>query len=181
MLDNQLFMLLQTEIVDRAPLRGVTDSAVMLRYQPTQQGRPTGSTVWMTKGPERPFGTPLITYPQGLAGIEEREEQSMETTIQFSVTRPSALKPSDLTHGDILRRIRGVVQSRAFMRSILEAGASVLRVPEIRNTPFENDRGEWEQGPMFDLIVKHTDVFVNSIPQISKYEFRLTAVPNLAA
>lgn len=177
MRDNELFMLLQTEIVALAPLRGVTDSAVMLRYQPTQQGRPTGSTVWMTKGPERPFGTPLITYP----GINEREEQSMETTIQFSVTRPSALKPADLTHGDILKRIRGVVQSRAFMRAILPAGASVLRVPDIRNTPFLNDRDEWEEGPMFDLIVKHSDVFINSVPEFSAYEFRLTAVPNLTA
>lgn len=170
-------MLLQAEIVALAPLRGVESTSVMLRYQPTQQGRPTASTVWMTKGPDRPFGTPLITYP----GVDEREEQSRETTIQFSVTRPSSVKPADLTHGDILNRIRGVVQSRAFMRAILPAGASVLRVPEIRNVPYLNDLDEWEEGPAFDLIIKHSDVFVNSVPQISAYEFRLTAVPDLTA
>lgn len=178
MRDNLLYSLIATQIGALAPLRGVSSAPVMLRYQPAQQGRPSEQTVWMHQVLKRPVGTPLITYPQGGG---ERVEEAKETTLQFSVTRPSARTPDDLTHSDILDRIRSTVQSRAFMAKILPQGVSVLRVESIRNTPFLNDRDEWEEGPVFDLIVKHSDIWLDAVEDITVFEFELIAVPNLAA
>lgn len=182
MLERQIFNMLGVVTAQMAPLRGV-GAQYLMRYQPMQQGRPEERTVWMHRVSNNPRGTAQRTQvpnPDG-SGLVRREEQSMEMTIQFTVTQPLDVSPTALTHGDVLNIIRATVQSDDFIKrigSVTYSGASVLRVQQIRNTPMINDHGQWEDNPSFDLVVKHTDVYVDSQPEISKFEFEVYRVPD---
>lgn len=181
MLDNQLYQMLRQCLIDQAPLRGITDSAYVLRYQPTQQGRASDRSVYMFKIADKRYGYRKATYVQTVDGLQQGEEQAIESTIQFSVTQPQAIQDNELTHADVLKTIAACVQSPTFIAALLPFEASVLRVQDIRNTPFNNDRDQWEENPSFDLVVKHSDKYVSDQRIISAFEFRVIPVPDLAA
>lgn len=183
MLDRQLYILLIQTLAQLAPLRGVVDRAYLQRYQPTQQGRPDGPTIWMHKVGDKAIGTARRTHTPAVSpsGMLRREEQAMETTIQFSCTQPVDLAPDGYSHGDIIKAVRACLQSDEFISRTMPYGVSVLRVQDIRTTHYKNDLNEWEQSPTFDLVVKHTDVYLDTQPQITKFEFEIISVPNLAA
>lgn len=182
MLELNLFNMLSVTLGEIAPLRGLTNTVWPLRYQANQQGRPDGRAVWMDCILHKPRGWPAVKQHGILGqGLARTEVQAMETTIQFSVTQATATTLGDLTHTDVLTRVMRCVQSRPFMEKLLTHQASVLRVDQIRTPKMSNDKGNWEQNPSFDLVVKHEDVYVDGVPQFDSFEFRLIRVPDLAA
>lgn len=180
MLDNQLYTLLRQRLVDVAPLRGITTAQYLLRYQPLQQGRQNERTVYMSKVTDKRYGSRQVEQ-EWIGGVLRRtERQAMETTIQFNVTQPVAMLDTDLTHGDVLKTIAACLQSPDTQSFMVTNGASVLRVTDIRNAYWNNDRDQNEENPSFDIVIKHNDVFVDSVPYVTAFKFNVHAVPNLA-
>lgn len=183
MRDKVLFAMLIAELQALRVPRGLPDALYATLYQPTQQGRPEGVTIWMHKSGDKRYGsrtTNQVPGP-GPTGMLRREVQTMESTIRFSVTQPPAIEDSDLTHADVLKAIASAAQCPDFIDALRAYNASVLRVTEIANTPYINDTGQWEEGPMFSLVVRHLDIFIAGQPQIDAFEARVLSVPNLAA
>lgn len=180
MLDGQLYAMLTQYLVTAAPLRGVTNSQYLLRPQPQQQGRPNGRCVWMSKILDRRVGQRKVDVKWD--GLEEvrTETQSMETTLQFSVTQPPMMDAGELSHGDVLKVIAAALQSDPAIQFFKSVGASVLRITDIRTIFPKNDRDQFEESPTFDVTFKHNDVFVDDVPIINTFEFRTFPVPNIA-
>lgn len=181
MLDNQMYILLRQLLTVQAPLRGVGDVIYPQRYQPTQQGRNTERTVMMHKINDVAIGSAKVEQ-KFVAGqvIRRTETQSMEATFQFTVTQPPTMEVDELTHDDVLKMIRATLQSQDAQAFLIANGASVLRVREVRNPFFINDRGQFEPNPSFDLVLKHNDIYVDGVPFVNTFTFEVLAVPNLA-
>lgn len=179
MRDNQIYILLTQLLTVQAPPRGIVAEYAQ-RYQPTQQGRNTDRTVMFFKVLDKAIGSAQVsTVPNG-ATMQRTETQSMEATIQFSVTQPPAMADGDLTHNDVLKAIRATLQSQDAQKFLVANGASVLRVGDMRNPFMVNDRGQFEPNPSFDLILKHNDVFVDGVPFIETFNFQYFPVPAIA-
>lgn len=180
MLDSQLYAMLTQYLVTAAPLRGVTNSQYLLRPQPAQQGRPDGRSVWMSKISDRRVGWRKMTHKWDGAAEVRTEVQAMETTLQFSVTQPPMMDAGELSHGDVLKIVAGAIQSDDAQKFFIGAGASVLRVTDVRTIYPKNDRDQFEESPTFDVTFKHNDTFVDGVAVFDTFEFRVIAVPNIA-
>lgn len=177
MRDMELYVLLRTLLIAQAPLRNLVDVQYPNRYQPTQQGVPTARSIFLFKiGPDKRYGWRSVTHKTVNDVIQRVERQSMETTIQFSASQPPTIDPAELTTSDVLNVAAGVMQSPDFVSALIINNASILRVTDIRNSHFKNDKDLWEENPSFDAVIKHEDVWIDGVPQIHTFEFNIHSV-----
>lgn len=181
MRDNELFILVRQWLATAAPLRGIVGAEYILSFQPTQQGRPSQRAVRMFVVANKRYGyRKTVTVNGDGTGLMPRTEtQAMETTLQFAVTQPLDLDDAALTHGDVLKTIAACLQSDDAVQFFIANGASVLRVGDVRGGYVINDRGQHEENPSFDIVIKHNDVFIDGVPQVHTFEFEILSVPNL--
>lgn len=143
---------------------GVASIPVVQKDQPTQQGTNTEATLYFQKLFDVPRGFPKLTFGKDdetgvwMDGIQ----QVYESHFQISAldwqdpTLTNVNTASDLING-VFQLL--MIES---MRSTMKAeNLMVLRVEQVRNPSFENDRGQFEYHPNFDLVLTH-----NSIRQI---------------
>lgn len=180
MLDNQLFALLRQWLLVEAPKRGATIPRLQLRYQPTQQGRSNERTVYMHTISYRRVGQRTVAQKWDGTTLVRTETQSMETTMQFSITQPTELDDDALTHGDVLNIVAASLQGDDAIKWFKGYGMSVLRVTDVRHPWFNNDRDQNEATPSFDIVCKHNNVYVDGQPVVTNFNFEVVAVPNLA-
>lgn len=171
MLDKPLAIMLRNGLMASFAARGLTGFQCKQNFQPTQQGRPAGPTIYFYKTFDRRYGFRKIVQDRSFSGalvMPRIEKQKMEATISFAVTMPPG---SDLTHEDAMKIAAGIVQSPDFIAYLLTFDAAVLRVTDIRNVPYVNDQGNFEANPTFDAIITHTDTFVDGVPEVDVIEF----------
>lgn len=177
MTDKELFVLLRGLLLQEGPKRGLAGFEFASRYQPTQQGIPKAKAIYMfVTTPKRRYGFRSVTHTPRVppeTGVSRREVQNMETTFQFSVTQPLDISVDGPTHGDTLNLVASVIQSPDFVSEIIKNGASVLRITQVRMANVINDYDQWEENPTFDLTLKHQDVFVDNVPEVVRFQFKL--------
>lgn len=167
MRDNQLLQLLIPAINSGLFARGIAGVTVMQAYQPTRQGAPTEPVVLLTKLPDVPRGHTKrdSVWDRDASIMRHVEEQVFETT--FQVNALAIQDPTDvsgLTAADIARAVRAVMQSSVVLDLLYAAGVGILRIGEIRNTPFVDDKQRNEYDPSFDFTLTHTDAFTSTDP-----------------
>jgi len=165
--DNQLLQLILPAISSGLFARGIAGVTVMQAYQPTRQGAPTEPVVLLTKLPDVPRGHTKrdSVWDRDASIMRHVEEQVFETT--FQVNALAIQDPTDvsgLTAADIARAVRAVMQSSVVLDLLYAAGVGILRIGEIRNTPFVDDKQRNEYDPSFDFTLTHTDAFISTDP-----------------
>ena len=80
------------------------------------------------------------------------------------------------THSDTLNAIAGVMQSPDFQTLLIQNGASILRIADIRMGQVINDKDQWEENPTFDAVIKHDDVWIDGVQEAKTFEFHLYAL-----
>ena len=176
MLDNDLYVLMRQWLAVEAPRRGVTPCEFKLRFQPLHTGRPDERTVYMHVIGYRRIGQRGVKQVPTLTGIQRTETQSRSTTLQFSVTQPLELDDDTLTHGDVMNLIAASMQGEPAIEWFRQYGVSFERVTDVRQIYVNNDRDQNEENPSFDLVVKHNDIYVDAVPQITLFNFDLARV-----
>jgi hypothetical protein len=171
--DNQLFQLILPAIGSGLFARGIAGVTIMQGYQPTRQGAPTEPVVLLTKLPDVPRGHTKrdSVWDRGASVMRHVEEQVFEST--FQVNALAIQDPADvngLTAADLARATRAVMQSSTVLDLLYNAGVGILRVGEIRNTPFVDDKLRNEYNPSFDFTLTHTDAFTSTDPVAESVE-----------
>lgn len=172
MLDNQLNIILREQLGALFPSRASLTVEFKQNYQPTQQSRKNAATVYFKKLFDHRYGyrSNRSEWNEDLQVMQRIEEQVIESTFQFAVTMN--IDPNDetaYTHSDVLKLVASVVQSPDFIKELYKNGLQVLRVMDIRNTPYQNDRDNFEDNPTFDVIITHTDTFIDGVPVVTKF------------
>ena len=173
MTDNQLILLFLPIINAGLVADGFTGVVVSQMDQPTQQGIFTGPAVYFQKIYDHRYGWGM-TYAKwnALLEIEQNHEpQWHETTFQVStLVTQDPLNPTMYTAADLANEVASIMQSESTRVILMSQNVGLLRISEITNPYFQNDRDQFQATPTFDFILTHLQTRVSTIPVVSYFE-----------
>lgn len=161
MRDNPLAIAIRETLVEILVGRLVS-AQVIQAYQPTQQGLEPGNVIYYQHLPmDRRYGWPQMIdrWNEEDQQFEHVESQQMESTFQFTATAEEQDPANDAqwTPGDLLKAAAAAFQSDLALELLRARGVGVERVTTVRIGYPENDRGQFEQTPSFDVVFTHRD------------------------
>lgn len=166
MLDNALIGLIASTL-DAASAAAGWHYPVIQKNQPTPQGIPYEPAIFLEKLFDRHYGYPILDYEYQSSGsaFQTSETQIVETTFQISSF--TIQDPSDTTlptAADVANYLKQYLSSRTRIYSFYSQGVAILRVTEIRNPYFHDDRERYEANPSFDFVCIHSREFIDTVP-----------------
>lgn len=186
MLENELFKEIFAVLNAGLIARGFPDIIAAQNYQPTNQGIPSKSALYVFKiGPDKRIGHVerkdewVFADPPTIptAFMRHTETQWYETDFQISATaiqNPKSTTP--LTATDIANMAAGIMQSDVTLNALREKGIGILRIRDISNPFFMDDKNRFESNPSFDFTLTHEQVIISSVPIVETTEFQIKRV-----
>ncbi len=179
MLDNALIALIISTIIDQETIAAIPGTPIKQAFQPQQQGVNTIPTAYLYKIGDKRFGYPqkIDVWDSESESMIHKEMQQYETTFQIStLATQNPSTPEAYTASDILNLIAYILQSSATI-AILEAqGVGILRIADIRNPYFIDDRGRNEASPSMDFVLTHKQIVLSTNPIIQDTEFNIKII-----
>lgn len=147
--------------------------------QPTQQGIPTGPTIFMTKLPDYRYGSRGMqdTWDEDAQKKFHTETQQYESTFQLNCL--ATQNPADLEQPgaiDILNYAAYIMQSDATIRTLRSSGIGIERVTQVRQIAFKDDRDQFEYSPSFDFVLTHKQIVTSEIDVLQSVEFDILPI-----
>lgn len=180
MLDNDLIREIIAAIkTGLATYDGLSDVPVKQTYQPTNQGIETGPAVYLFKIGDKRIGSPhkLDKWDQENSVMVHTYRQWYETTFQISALSIQNPREEDsLTASDLVNTVSAILQSDATLGILRANDIGVLRVMDIRNPYFVDDKDRYEANPSFDFIVTHEQVVVSTSNVVETIEYNIKRV-----
>lgn len=190
MLDNQIFAefitLLQPAIDAQFGLN--PRILLMQKNQPTQQGTDSDPRVFVEKLPTHFYGFPRSDYdlplPDPTNPNDPANDQIPEMTVQLelSIFQFSALviqNPSNLnipTADDVIRFVARRMQTDSIRLALRNAGLNVLRITDVRNPYFIDDRERFEAHPSFDVTLQHYESITDTVQRVNTWDVEIYPV-----
>jgi hypothetical protein len=158
MFDNQLIKIFYPIIKQGFVDFGLGSVIVRQAYQPTQQGTESDPAVHFFKISDKRYGSP---YKYSFHNFLENQQhqiyrQLYETTFQISAL--SAQNPKDmnsLTASDLVNITSEILQLDSTIKELKSNNVGILRISDIRNPIFVDDRDQFEESPSFDFTLRH--------------------------
>ena len=172
MRDNLLIQLFLPIIVSGLAADGFTGVIVQQMDQPTQQGIPTNPTVYFQKIYNHRYGWGMTYAKWDTESETEKnyEPQWHETTFQVStLVIQNPLTPNQYTAADLSNAVATIMQSEATRVTLMAQNVGILRISELTNPYFQDDKDQFEAGPTFDFILTHLQTRVSTIPVVSSF------------
>jgi len=105
------------------------------------------------------------------------EEQVYESTFQVSaLATQDPANPNQLTASDIVNYGAYIMQSGVTVAAIEAQGVGILKIGDIRNPYFTDDRQRYEASPSFDFTLTHKQVIISAPPILSGETFNIYSV-----
>ncbi len=170
--DNSLIQLFLPIINAQLIVDGFTTTVVKQSNQPTMQGINTAPTVYFFKVANKRYGFlgRNDVWDSVHSQMVHTESQYIESTWQFSAL--VLQNPSNLalpTASDLINDVASIMQSDK-TRDILNAsGVGVLRITDIRNPYFQDDRDNFEASPSFDITFVYQNIRTSTNPVITDF------------
>jgi hypothetical protein len=164
----------------------ISAGTLRLNQQITGTGLPNNLVITQLGTGTGGVGTYIINYALGTVKSQAMASNGAQTyteTQQYATTfQASALAtqdPSDtesLTASDIANLAAYVLQSGSTIAGLEAVGVGVLRVPQVRNPYFTDDRERYEASPSFDFTLTHKQIVTTVIPVIVSDELQVLSV-----
>lgn len=159
--DANLIELFRPIIVTGLVSAGYADVNVLQANQPTQQGVPTTPSIFFYKLGDRRYGFLRRddVWNRGTSQMEHIETQFYETTFQVSaLVLQNVLATNGYTASDLLNEVAMIMQSDRTRAILKQADVAILRVTDVRNPYFTDDRDQFEASPSFDFVLTHSQI-----------------------
>ncbi len=180
MKDNELFALIIAVIDAQKTVIDLADLEVLQSYQPLQQGALTGPAAYLAKLPgDHRYGSPYRndTWNADDEIMVHTETQIYESTFQLeALVTQNPATPELPTASDVANRLAYALQSDYAITAFNAVNVGVLRVTEVRNLPFKNDRDQFQFAPSFDFVLTHRQTFITESPIITIYDAEILPV-----
>jgi len=136
--------------------------------------------IYLEKVSDHQYGFPIVAdvYHQVGDNFTETETQVTETTFQISAMVTQ--NPTDLTiptASDVAQFMKRFIQTRVTIDLWNSQEVSMLRVTDVRNPYFVDDRDRFEGYPNFDIVVIHSNSVVTTIPVVSQIVGAPSTIP----
>ena len=170
MTDNSLIQLFLPIINAGLIADGFLDVTVKQSNQPTMQGINKNGTVYFFKVANKRYGflKRLDVWNTVSMQFDHAEQQYYETTFQISALVLQSPKNTSLpTASDLVNEVSSIMQSDN-TRAILNASkVGILRISEISNPYFMDDRENFEATPSFDFVLTYLNTRMSVTPLIT--------------
>lgn len=181
MLDNEIIQVIISIINAGLTAAGSSYAGLLVKQsnQPTQQGVPTKSTVFLTKLPDHRYGSLRREdkWDLDLLKMIHTETQQYESTFQIealAIQNPKNI--NSLTAADIVNRVAAILQSDYALTTFRQNELGVERILDIRNPYFQDDKQRNEAVPSFDFILTHKQVIISESPIVETIEYNFNRV-----
>ena len=177
--DNSLIQLFLPIITNQLTIDGFTTTIVKQSDQPTMQGINTNPTVYFFKVGDKRYGF-LGRYDKWnsiSSQMVHHESQYIESTWQMAAL--VLQNPSDLTiptASDLINEVSSIMQSDSTRDILNVSGVGILRITDIRNPYFQDDRDNFEASPSFDMTFVYENIRTNIDPIITDFVANITGV-----
>lgn len=158
MTDSQLIQLFGPIIENGLIARNITGVELSSSYEPTQEGANTAPTIYFFKLFDRRYGflSRQDYWDDNDDEEKHREIQVYETTFQVNaIVKQSPDFPDRLTSSDLINEVSCIMQSDSALQTLLQSSVQILRIQDIRNTNFLDDRNQYEASASFDFTLIH--------------------------
>ncbi len=170
MTDNQLIQLFLPIINTGLIADGFDDVTVKQSNQPTMQGINTNAAVYFFKVANRRYGflRRFDVWNTNTRQFDHAESQYFETTFQMTaLVLQNPLNTNLPTASDLINEVTSIMQSDN-TRAILNASkVGILRVTELNNPYFIDDRENYEASPSFDFTLTYLNTRTTVTPLIT--------------
>lgn len=113
----------------------------------------------------------------GIPGEQIMTTQQYETTFQImALSTQYPETPNAYTASDIVNAVAYCLQCDSAIETLENQGVGVLRVTDVRNPPFIDDRDRYEFGPSFDFTLTHKQIITNTIPVLETEEIAIYSI-----
>lgn len=113
----------------------------------------------------------------GTPAMVHREVSQYETT--FNLAALSTQNPKDTdpkTASDMLNYAAYILQSQMSIATFEAQGVGVLAIKDVPNTPFTDDRDQFEYGPNFNFVMTHKRTILSITPALQSEEIQILRV-----
>lgn len=173
MLDNQLIALIISTIIGQEAIADIAGTPIKQAFQPTNQGVNTQPTAYLHKVGDRRYGFRQTqdVWDAINSVMVHQETQQYETTFQIStLATQNPADTSQYTASDILNLIAYILQSAKTVAILQAQGVGILRVSDVRNPYFTDDRDRFEASPSMDFTLTHKQVITSTVPSVTRTE-----------
>lgn len=179
MTDSQLETLIMTIVTAGLIADGFMDVQIQQSSQPIQVGVSTGATVAFFKIGDHRYGWPQrLSYVDPDTQIMMRKTtQAYETTFQMESLLPQNPTPADqTTASDLLNAVAAIMQDEDTIATLIANDVGILRVTDVRNPYFIDDRDQNEAAPSFDFTLTHKQTIIKTVPAVQSVQFGIFPV-----
>lgn len=175
--DNQIIQIFLPIIQNGLIADGFLNVTVKQSNQPTQQGIPTTPMVFFFKVFNKRFGY-LGRYDKWVINqMQHHEVQYMEITFQVSaLVLQYPITPNQYTASDLVNEVASIMQSDNTSTILNNNGIGILRIQDLSNPYFVDDRDQFEASPSFDFTLVYKDDRVSTSPIITEYDSNVVAI-----
>lgn len=153
-------------------------------YQSRQQGQTSGPSFYFFKVSAKRHGFPgfvntwVPPVPPEVEGtFEHVQTQVYEDRYQFSALVPQdPAAPNRPTEHDALCALADIMAGDEFRAALKAQGVGILRITEVTNPYFVDDRDRFEASPSFDVVFTYTRQRTTIDPPVSTYDFTIKGV-----
>jgi hypothetical protein len=170
--DNALIQIFLPIINAALVIDGFTGVTVQQAAQPTMQGSPLAPTVYFYKVGMKRYGYLGRNDKWDNVGdlMDHTESQFYESTwrIQVMVLQNPAT-PNQYTASDLADEVASIMQSSNTLDILNANGIGILRITDIVNPYFLDDRDNYEAIPSFDFTLVYENQRLSLDPIISQF------------
>jgi hypothetical protein len=170
MTDNQLIQFMATQL-DAASEASGWNYPVLQKNNPTLEGIPAAPAIFFEKLFDHAYGWPIesFVYNSTPDNFSDNETQLYETTFQISalvIQDPENLNLP--TASDVANYVKLWLTHPVTLQQFRSQNVGLLRVTQIRNPYFEDDRHRFEAHPNFDLVLTHDNTLTLTVPAANR-------------
>ena len=171
--DNDLIKLFRPIIRDGLLAQNYPNVKILQSNQPTQQGVTTTPTLYFFKVMDHLRGSPQRkdVYDSSIQAMRHTDVQVYETTFQISalVTQDPA-DTNQITASDLVNVVAAILQSDYAIAQLLTQNVQILKIMDVRNPYFVDDRDRFESFASFDFILTYERNLRSTTPIVQKIE-----------
>lgn len=177
--DNSLIQIFLPVINAGLIADGFSGVVVKQSNQPTMQGIPTNPTIYFFKTGNKRYGYlgRLDVWDSMAVDMVHTESQYYESTWQVSaLVLQSPATPNQYTASDLVNEVASIMQSDNTRDILNGSGIGILRVMDVLNPYFVDDRDNFEASPSFDFVLTYENIRSGTSPIISKFNGNIIGV-----
>ncbi|MDL2313390.1 hypothetical protein LJC36_00240 [Desulfovibrio sp. OttesenSCG-928-C14] len=161
--------------VVKAGVAGYAGVAVKRAYQPTTQADGKKPRLVLHRVSSRRYGFQGRRQERKCGEDDEIRIFEIETWRKEDTFQANALvdrKPDDeaFTAKDLLEALGGRLQGDAAIRALKKQGIGILRITEIQETPYQDDREKWRFSVSLRFTLTYTQTTEREIPAAKSIE-----------